>query len=417
MSCTQADPVAALRRAQAVTSTGDGFFYVTGALALSSAGHSATQVGLMLTVAWAAAMLTTPGVGRLADRVGPGRLTACLPVLVAAALLAVAATVGGALVAVALVAYAVGQAGLLAVRQGLLVVVVPAGRMTRERARLAAVGNAGNAVGALLAAVALVADTALVYRCTLVADAALFLAGAYLLRPLRPLRRLGGRRPPRVRAPGPDARYLAATALTAVVHLYMPMLSVALPLLVATRTDLPAWVVSAVLGANMTGVLALQSRAAARVNGLAGAAGSLRRAGPLLAASCLAFALATGGAGVTAALPLLAVGVGLQVLGEVTFAAGSWEVGFGLADPEHPGTWQGVHGMAVPAARAIGPAFLTWLLVGHPAPGWLALAAVFLTAALLLGRLAATASTRVPAARAAVPDTDADEPVGAPGGP
>jgi MFS family permease len=170
--------------------------------------------------------------------------------------------------------------------------------------------------------------------------------------------------------------------LAAVLCLYMPMLSVVLPLFVIQRTSAPELVVAAAFAVNTAGVIALQVAAGRRVDGLPGAARSVRSGGALLAASCAVFALAAvPGTPGLAALVVLA-GAAVQVLGEVLFAAGNWELAFGLADPRRPGAWQGVYGTGIPVARAVGPLLLSFLVVDWRGPGWLVLAGVLLAAAL-----------------------------------
>lgn len=89
------------------------------------------------------------------------------------------------------------------------------------------------------------------------------------------------------------------------------------------------------------------------------------------------------------ALAVLAAGAVLQVAGEVVLAAGSWHVGFALADPDRPGQWQGLYSSGQPLARAVGPVVLTTLLLGWTGPGWLVLGAAFAVTGLLLGPVVA----------------------------
>ena len=65
---------------------------------------------------------------------------------------------------------------------------------------------------------------------------------------------------------GPTLRQLGATAAASALYLYMPMLSVALPLKVTAAAGVPTWTIAACFLANTVGVMALQRRTAARVS-------------------------------------------------------------------------------------------------------------------------------------------------------
>ena len=195
---------------------------------------------------------------------------------------------------------------------------------------------------------------------------------------MTPVRTVGGGRIVVLR----DRPYVLAAALNAVLYLYMPMLSVVLPLYIAHSTGAPSWMVAALFVANTLGVLALQVPAARSIAGIIDAAASVRRSGFLLLGACLAFWAASEPASPVVAVLLLAVGIAAQVLGEVCLAAGSWEIGFGLADSDRPGQWQGLYSAGLPAARALGPLALTVLVLDWSGPGWLVLGAVFVVAAI-----------------------------------
>jgi hypothetical protein len=302
------------------------------------------------------------------------------------------------------VAYAVAQSGLNVARQTLVIALVDPADRTRFRARLQVVMNVGIGVGAVLGGLALLADTGAAYAGVLLLDAAGFLVAGLLLTGLP-----APRPAPAAPAPVPgrvwrDRPYLTVAGLHAVLHLYMPALSVVLPLFVAARTAAPTWTVAAAFVVNTAGVLALQMRAGRRVRGdslssggaVAAAAASSRAGGVALAVSCVLFGLAAVPHGPAAAAAVVLLGAVVQVVGEVRFAAGGWELGFALADPEHPGQWQGVFGAGIPVARAVGPLLLTVVVVGWAGPGWLVLGGVLLAAAVAVPRAAAWAAARRP---------------------
>jgi hypothetical protein len=393
---TSMEDTRSLGTALALNSVGDGGFFVAGAVAFHELlGRTPGQIGLALTLAWTVGFLLTPPVGRLADRVGL-RTTAvglCLATAAATALLPL--TRGPVVFGAVLVAYAVAQSGLHAVRQAMVVVLVPAADRTRVRGGLQRIANAGIGAGALVGGVALAAGTTPAYVTVFVLDALGFLAAALVTAGLPRLDR-----PPTVATTGGvwrDRPYLTVAGLTAVLLLYLPMLSVVLPLFVTRRTDAPAAVVAAVFAVNTVGVIALQAWAGRRSGGTAAAARSVRAGGLLLAASCVVFAAAGGSRGAVVAALVVLAGAVVQVVGEVATTSGGWELGFGLADPDRPGEWQGAWSTGIPVARALGPLLLVWLVVEWTGPGWLVLAAVF-TAAALAVPVATGAAARAQAA-------------------
>jgi MFS family permease len=370
-----------LALAQLVNSIGDGAFYVTSALFfVRVVGLPATQVGRGLTIGWAAGFLTCVPLGRLADKYGPRRIAVVLAVATAAAVgsfvvvRSYPAFVGAACL------YGTCQSGLAAIRQALLARLVEPAERTQVRARLQAALNTGLAAGAALGGLALYLGRPATYLAVFVLDAAGFLAAAGLLC------RLPAAAPsPRVTRTSQwavlrDGPYAAAAAVNAVMLLYMPMLSLVLPLWVVERTAAPHPVVSAMFLLNTLAVMLFQVRIARRVASLKDAARAVRFAGAILLAACVVFAVAANAAAPVAAIAVLLGGVVLQVLGEMLLAAGAWEISFGLARPDQPGQYQALFGAGVPVARMVGPLLLTALILTGNTLGWLALGGLFLLA-------------------------------------
>lgn len=376
--------VAAMTRSQLACAVGDGSFYVTSVLYFSQLlGLSASQIGVALTISWMAGFLLTTPIGQLADRVGLRGSAIALSAITALALVLFVLARSPAAFLGAMILYAVAQSGASAVRQALLVRLVPADARVIVRARLQSIVNGGIAVGAGLGGLALSIGSTWAYVSVFVLDALAFSSGALMLMRVPPVSpvRTAATRPAAVLR---DRPYVVAAVLNAALYLYMPMLSVALPLYIAHRTGAPAWMIAALFVVNTLGVLMLQIPAARRVVDLVGAAASVRRGGVLLMAACAAFWVASGPSSPVLATLMLAVGIALQVLGEVCLAAGSWEIGFGLADPDRPGQWQGLYSTGVPVARALGPLALTGLLLGWSGPGWLVLGGIFVATSLVM---------------------------------
>ncbi|MET7816919.1 MFS transporter [Micromonospora zamorensis] len=375
-------PTTTLIRAQLVTALGDGCFYVIFVVYLVQVGHlRPAQVGGLLTVAWGAGFLLTHPLGALGDRIGLRRVTILLSAATAAALLTLASAPTPWLASSACVAYAIAQSGAGATRQALLVSLVPSTELVAVRAGIQTAVNAGIGLGATAGGLALFAGTPTVYRAALVGDAALFAVSAIMLTRLPPAARAPVRTGHGWDAPR-DTRYVVVAALNAVLYLYMPMLSVLLPLYLTSRTAAPSWIVAAVFVVNTLGVLGWQRRTARRVTILSEATRAIRLAGLALCVACVLFSTATATTDPAVTTGLLLAAVAVQVAGELRLAAGSWCVGFELADPTRPGQWQGVYSSGVPLARAVGPAALTALVMVWSGPGWLVLGLVFLATGL-----------------------------------
>ncbi|MDX2296533.1 MULTISPECIES: hypothetical protein [Streptomyces] len=183
-----------------------------------------------------------------------------------------------------------------------------------------------------------------------------------------------------------DRPYVVLTLLNALMLLRMPVLSLALPLWIVQRTAAPGWTVSALFVLNTAAVTLCQVRAARSVTDLGTAAAAVRGAGAVLCAGCAVFAAAAlPGLGTGAAVAVLVLGAVLLVVGEMRHAAGSWQLGLGLAPADRIGQYQGFYGAGVPVARSLGPVVVTTLLIGVGPVGWLLLGGVFVLAAAATG--------------------------------
>ncbi len=385
-----------LTLAQSVNAVGDGMFYVTSALFFARVvGLSPTEIGAGLSFAWAVGFLLTTPLGQLADRVGLRRAAVGLSLVTAVALALSPLSRSLALFVAVTTLYAVSQSASNAVRQALLVTLVDPEARVLARARVQTAVNAGIGLGASIGGLALLADRQAAYVAVLLLDAAAFAASAVLLTRL-PDARVGSATPALQRSGRRlavllDRPYVAAALVNAVLYLYMPMLSLLLPLYVAERTAAPTWTVGALFVLNTAGVALLQVRAARTVSDLRSAVVAMRRAGLALLLACVTFAFAAQSSVPATAVLVLAAGAALQIAGEVLLASGSWEIGFALADPDRPGQWQALFSSGVPLARAVGPLALTSLVLSWSGPGWLVLGLVFAGSALLMGVVVAWA--------------------------
>ncbi|MGV9425821.1 MFS transporter [Streptomyces sp. NPDC003656] len=392
-------PARTLALAQLTNSVGDGAYYVCSVLYFSRiVGLSPTRIGAALTLGWALGAVAGVPLGHLADRRGPRGIAILMSVATGLAVGSFLFVRSYPAFLVAVCAYTCCQCGLGAARQALLAGLVEPARRTETRAYLQSTVNAGLALGAALGGIALRLDTEASYLTALAADGASFLVAAAVLTRLRPPTGV-----PAAAAAGQDGPslsvlrdrpYALVSLLNMIMLLYMPLLSVVLPLWIVERTEAPSWTVSALLVVNTVGVVLFQVRMAARVRDLPSASRAIRHAGVVLLAACACFALsATGTTAWTAGLVLLAAAC-VQVLGEMLLGSGSWEIGFALAPPDKQGQYQGFYGAGTAVARLIGPLLLTTLVLSGGTLGWLLLGALFLTAGLAMGPAVRWASGR-----------------------
>ncbi|MFD8912297.1 MFS transporter [Streptomyces sp. NPDC059575] len=411
-------PARTLALAQLTNSVGDGAYYVCSVLYFSRVvGLGPTHIGAALTLGWALGAVAGVPLGHLADRRGPRGIAILMSVATGLAVGSFLFVRSYPAFLAAVCAYTCCQCGLGAARQALLAGLVEPARRTETRAYLQSTVNAGLALGAALGGIALRLDTEGAYLTALAADGASFLVAALVLSRLRPptgVAATAGQGGPSVGQGGPsltvlrDRPYALVSLLNMIMLLYMPLLSVVLPLWIVERTEAPSWTVSALLVVNTVGVVLFQVRMAARVRDLPSASRALRHAGLVLLAACACFALsATGTTAWTAALLLLAAAC-VQVLGEMLLGSGSWEIGFALAPPDKQGQYQGFYGAGTAVARLIGPLLLTTLILSGGTLGWLLLGALFLTAGLAMGPAVRWASGR--GAAGAAPGVVIEEP-------
>ncbi|MFF4599665.1 MFS transporter [Amycolatopsis sp. NPDC001319] len=385
-SVTGSRPGRLLASAQLAASLGDGAFLTCSVLYFTRVvGLTPGQVGLGLTLGWAVGTVAGVPLGHAADRRGARGAAVLLSLATGLAITAFLFAGSAWTFTLAACCYATGQCGVSAVRQALLAAVAEPQQRTRIRAHLQSAGNAGLAVGAGLGGLALVADTPGAYVAAFSLDAAAFVVSAVLLRLLPAVAPVPRAKGEPALAVLRDRPYALVTLLNAILLLRMPLLSVAIPLWIVSRTTAPEWTVSALFVLNTIVVVLGQVRVATRVTGLPSATRLVRHSGLLLAASCVAFALSAAGSSATVAVAVLVVGALLQVLGEMLQSAGTWEIGFDLAPASRQGQYQGFFGSGTSVARMAGPALLSSVVVQWGTPGWLLVGAVFVAAGWAMG--------------------------------
>lgn len=352
-------------------------------------GLSAGVIGLVLAVASCCALVAAAPLGALADAVGRRRAAVGYTVLVGVFLLVYLGADGPWSYAVGAVGFVVAQTGLGAVRHALVAAQVAPERRVGARALMHTLLNAGMGAGTVVGALVLAMGARAGYLALYGAGAVVAFGCAVLLLGLpRELDTRGGSvRDTRVLAALGDRRLTAVTVLSSLLQLCMPVLSVVLPLWLATRTQAPVWVVAVALGLNTVLVLLMQRPWSRRVDSDASAARSAWVAGAALPAACVLFAAAALGGPAAAAVIALG-GIVLLTVGEVAAGPPAWHLALRDTPVELQGRYQSVFGMAGSLARILGSALVLPLVLFAGAVGWAVLGAVLLAAAAGLALLA-----------------------------
>ncbi len=380
-------PVRKLAAVTFVNSIGNGVFATVATIYLVRVvGLSVAQVGVGLAVGGGAALLTGVPLGLLADRIG------AKPVFVA--LLLVQGTAVALYSALPWVHFLVvtclvitAERGTAGVRNAFIAAITVTRERVQTRAYLRTVLNAGSALGAGLGGIGLVIDSRPAFVVLLGLDTATFVVSALGIARIAVPRRP---RPPR-REPAPDWRFLAASAAQAVLSLHAAVLTIALPLWITTRTDVPPAVMAVVLAVSTLGAVLFQVRVGRRTETAAGAARGARRAGVFLAVACVAFAPSDAVVPWVAVMLLLA-GAIFRTAGELFQAASGWSMSYAAAPDGRMGAYQSAYSTVFSLAVMAGP-LVSVLVVSAPGPtGWLGLAVVFAVAGISFRCCASRAS-------------------------
>ncbi|KAA0110640.1 MFS transporter [Mycolicibacterium sp. P1-5] len=341
---------------------------------------SVSEVGLWLAVAGLIGLFAGVPMGHLADRRGPRGVASLSLVVLAVTMVGYIFITSIWMFVVVTVVEMLATAASRASRGGLIRRVGGEGAAA-YRSQLRAIENAGVGIGAAIGALALTLHTLAAYQVLFIANAVTFLIGAWVCARLPDFPPLPA--PPGTR-PGValrDKPFVAYTILNGVMSLQYAVITFALPLWIAMKTDAPRWMVGAVLIVNTIGVVALQVWVGRRVNTVRQGATAMRVAG-------FVFLVACGGVAVSAHLPgwaaaaVLLVAVAIHSVGEMCHAAAVFVLSFELAPAHAQSEYVGLQDMGLGAAFAVAPAVLGALCLGIGQVGWLLLGGLFAAAGL-----------------------------------
>lgn len=375
-------PQRALVMSSFVNRIGTGMFLATSALYFTViVGIPARQVGTGLSIASLAALLGSVPAGTIADRVGPRTVQlVTLGVQTITMALFVVVHSWWAFTVVAALDYVADAANNAA--RGAMIGRVGGGKPALFRAKLRTFVSVAVVVGTLLAAVAIQIGTRGAYVTVILVNAVTYVVCALLL--LRvpnyaPLPRPEGTRRFAALA---DRPYAAVAILNGLINLQAVVVTLLIPLWIASRTHIPHWAAAGVFGLNFVLYTALLQPIGRRVETPEQGGTALRTAGLAIAAGCAVLAGSSSGPRWSQMLVLFGGAAVLCAAGVWVTAAGT-SLSFGLAPAHAQGQYQGLTLLGLDAAGAVGPALLTALVLGLGDPGWVVLGAGFATAGVL----------------------------------
>ncbi len=375
-------PPRVLALATLVNTIGTGLFMTSSVLYFTRAvGLPAAQVGIGLTVAGLIGLLAGIPVGDLADRRGPREVQLVTLLLMAVTMAGYVFIDSFAVFAVVATVDMLATSASNAARGG-LIRRVGGERAAAFRAQLRAISNVGISLGAVAAGVAIQVDTRLAYQILVLLNAISFLACALVCLRLPHYPPLPRPKQERRWLALTDRPFVAYTALNGVMTLQYVVLSLPLPIWIASHTSAPRWTVAAVMLINTFLCVFLQVRVGSKVDTVAKGGAAMRNAGLIFLASCVLMALLADVPGWLAAL-LLVVAVVVHTTGELWHASASFTLGFDLAPAHAQAQYQGLQGMGFGAGLAIAPIVLASLCIGLGQPGWVLLGGIFAVAGLV----------------------------------
>lgn len=362
-----------------IDSLGTGMFLTGSALFFTrGVGLTAGQVGFGLSLASVVGFVCSVPIGRFSDRVGARPMLVGLQFWRGSCFIAYPFVHDlGSFLVVACLAGA-GEWAAPPVVQSLVGSLVGDKSRVRTMSTIMMVRNVGFTLGAATAAWAIAVGGGSVYQVLVFAYAGTFLASGLTLLLLRmdtaKVERTGpvAKDRPRNR-PGP--RYLVLAGLNGLLYLHAVILTIGLPLWVATATTGPPPLIGAIVVTNTLLAVGLQMRLSRGVEGLRSAATRQRRAGIALAVCCLLVAL-TGTTGPAVTVVLVLVATVALTIGEVYQAIGGWGLSFELSPEASRGYFLSVYGLGSTGAMIIGPWLLTAVVMPAGELGWAGLAAM-----------------------------------------
>jgi MFS family permease len=359
-------------------------------------GLSPAKVALALSIAGGVALSVSVPAGHISDRFGPRNIASLAMVLeglLMFALLSVHTYFPFLIVNI-------GMAVLGNISQTMRMATIAKLGEGEERVAIRAyqraVTNFGISLGTVFAGIALAINTPLAYQLLLAGDALTFILAGYVFLKMPYFEPTVERGEPITFQALRDMRFVGATALNAINSLHFVLQSVAIPLWVVRETTAPRWWVSVIMMVNTVAVMLFQVAASKGSGPVFAGAKLYRRASLAISVACILYSMSHGVGAITASA-ILILASAVHVYGELIGSAGSWSIGFGLADEKHQGQYQGVWSLSWGLGGTLGPAFVTLMAITLGQEGWFIMAAIFSINGILMHKLVTRSWLSTPA--------------------
>ena len=359
-------------------------------------GLSPAKVALALSIAGGVALSVSVPAGHISDRFGPRDIAALAMILEGLLMFALLSV--HTYLPFLLVNIGMGILGNISqtMRMATIAKLGEGEERVAIRAYQRAITNFGISLGTVFAGIALAVNTPLGYQLMLAGDAVTFILAGVVFRKMPYMEPTVERGEPISFQALRDKRFVAATALNAINSLHFVLQSVAIPLWVVRETSAPRWWVSVVMMVNTIAVMLFQVAASKGSGPIFAGARLYRRASLAIAIACILYSTSHGVSAITASA-LLVLASAVHVYGELIGSAGSWSIGFGLADEKHQGQYQGVWSLSWGLGGTLGPAFVTLMAITLGQEGWFIMAGIFLINGILMHKLVTRSWISTPA--------------------
>ncbi|WP_374458273.1 MFS transporter [Nocardioides sp.] len=356
--------------------------YFTKVVGLSGAG-----VGLGMSIAAGVTLLLQLPMGRLTDRVGAKPLWA-LASAVEAGLYFAWPLIGGMVTFVLMLSVlAIFETAGRNARNVYRIAVFPREVRVRALAYMRAARNVGYTLGAGASGVALGIGLDAVRLIPFVTGALLVLNALLIASVLPVIARqvpvVDGddpttAAPPAWRNPG----YVVLSICNGVLSSNQVLLNVVVPLWLVERTDAPPALLAWLFGTNTVLAVLLQVRASRVADSVDGSLRAVRWSGWAFIVSCGLIAWTHETVGWVSIL-LIWIGHVTITGAELWQSAADWSFTSDLSDHRRLGDYQGVWGLGYQIEPIIFPALYTWLALQVGTPGWIVIALIGVTAAVV----------------------------------
>jgi MFS family permease len=350
-------------------------------------GLSGAEVGLGMSIAAVVTLVLQLPMGRLADRVGAKPLWA-LASAVEAALYFAWPLIGGMVTFVLMLSVlAIFETAGRNARNVYRIAVFPRDVRVRALAYMRAARNVGYTLGAGASGVALGIGLDAVRLIPFVTGGLLVLNALLIATVLPVITRevpTGGGDDPTTAAPPAwrNAGFVVLSICNGVLSSNQVLLNVVVPLWLVERTDAPPELLAWLFGTNTVLAVLLQVRASRVADSVNGSLRAVRWSGWAFIVSCGLIAWTHETVGWVSIL-LIWVGHVTITGAELWQSAADWSFTSELSDHRRLGDYQGVWGLGYQIEPIVFPALYTWLALSVGTPGWVVIALIGVTAAVV----------------------------------